>query len=47
MTIPLLLGKGPVLVGRILLDGVKEIAAETSAPGERVECAATTPAFSK
>ena len=40
-------GKGSTATCRILLDGVKEIAAETSAPGERVECAATTPAFSK
>jgi len=32
---------------RILLDGVKEIAAETGAPGERVQCDATTPAFKK
>lgn len=30
---------------RILLDGVKEIAAQTGKPGERVECAVTTPAF--
>jgi len=40
-------GKEATATCRILLDGVKEIAAETSAPGERVECAATTPAFSK
>lgn len=32
---------------RILLDGVKAIATETGAPGERVQCDATTPAFKK
>ncbi|MFJ2618391.1 hypothetical protein [Glutamicibacter sp. NPDC087344] len=40
-------GKGATATCRILLDGVKEIAVETSAPGERVQCAANTPAFSK
>lgn len=39
-------GKGTTATCRILLDGVKEIAAETSKPGERVDCAVTTPAFS-
>lgn len=32
---------------RVLLDGVKEIASETGAPGERVQCDVTTPAFKK
>lgn len=40
-------GKGATATCRILLDGVKEIAAETSKPGERVDCAVSTPAFSK
>ncbi|UYQ77314.1 hypothetical protein OF385_15025 [Glutamicibacter sp. JL.03c] len=30
---------------RVLLDGVKEIASATGAPGERVQCDVTTPAF--
>lgn len=38
--------KGTAATCRILLDGVKEIAAVTGKPGERVECSATTPAFS-
>ncbi|MGV2855164.1 hypothetical protein ACNPON_00190 [Glutamicibacter sp. AGC13] len=36
---------GSTATCRILLDGVKEIAAQTGTPGERVECAVTTPAF--
>ncbi|MFK0083043.1 hypothetical protein [Glutamicibacter sp. NPDC090743] len=36
---------GSTATCRILLDGVKEIAAQTGKPGERVECAVTTPAF--
>ncbi|WP_345471433.1 hypothetical protein QMQ05_15370 [Glutamicibacter ectropisis] len=30
---------------RVLLDGVREIASKTGAPGERVKCDVTTPAF--
>lgn len=37
--------EGSTATCRILLDGVKEIAAQTGKPGERVECAVTTPAF--
>ena len=39
--------QGGTATCRILLDGVKEIASETGAPGERVQCEATTPAFKK
>jgi len=39
--------QGGTATCRILLDGVKEIASETGAPGKRVECEATTPAFKK
>jgi len=37
--------KGATATCKILLDGVKEIASETGAPGQRVDCEATTPAF--
>lgn len=40
-------GKGATATCKILLDGVKEIASSTGAPGERVDCSADTPAFSK
>ncbi|NQD42120.1 hypothetical protein [Glutamicibacter halophytocola] len=39
--------QGGTATCRILLDGVKEIASETGAPGKRVQCEATTPAFKK
>ncbi|WP_313810535.1 hypothetical protein [Glutamicibacter sp.] len=39
--------KGTTATCKILLDGVKEIASATAKPGERVECSADTPAFSK
>lgn len=40
-------GKDGTATCRILLDGTREIASETGAPGERVLCQATTPAFKK
>lgn len=40
-------GDGATATCRILLDGVQQIAEESAAPGERVECAALTPGFPK
>ncbi|MDR4534428.1 hypothetical protein [Glutamicibacter sp. PS] len=38
-------GKGAKATCRILLDGERELAKKTGAPGKPVECSATTPAF--
>ncbi|PRA10251.1 hypothetical protein CQ010_14745 [Arthrobacter sp. MYb211] len=38
---------GATATCRVLLDGVKEIAAVTGEPGKPVECAVSTPAFAK
>lgn len=39
--------KDGIATCKILLDGVKEIASETGAPGERVDCKVNTPPFSR